>query len=404
MNLLSNTTFAFKKKSTILFKFYFLFLSLTMITDIHSQTPGTWNGNSAPSNPQIGPTLSSTSSDNNSVGIGTNNPKAWLEINYCPDQNKGLLIMKNNSCNPFPGFSFNNGVDIFSPNILHQIVATNPSWQENSTLIDLTYYPTLTIPQNGIIGTTVGGPTISLSSTPQPLLTAKTYDPINPALDATRFLVTPSGNTGINMPSPRVSLDVRSGNLKNLPTAIFGINSSNTTSSYTKHMHFVSNLSNSGYNNISKDQDQGLFFTDGMGINGSNLNANSGFVIAPWGDNGQGGLRMEANGNTELRGNLRATKVVVNAQWWPDFVFHCNYNLMPLSDVAKFINTKHHLPGMPSQDSVMSNGQDVGELQKLQQQKIEELTLYTIQQDEQLKAQDARLKELEAKLNALINK
>ena len=52
-------------------------------------------------------------------------------------------------------------------------------------------------------------------------------------------------------------------------------------------MHFVSNLSNLGYNNISKDQDQGLFFTDGMGINGSNLNVNSGFVIAPWG----GGLR-----------------------------------------------------------------------------------------------------------------
>jgi hypothetical protein len=77
---------------------------------------------------------------------------------------------------------------------------------------------------------------------------------------------------------------------------------------------------------------------------------------------------------------------------------------MPLSDVAKFINTKHHLPGMPSQESVINCGQDVGELQKLQQQKIEELTLYTIQQDEQLKAQDARLKELEAKLNAILNK
>jgi hypothetical protein len=66
---------------------------------------------------------------------------------------------------------------------------------------------------------------------------------------------------------------------------------------------------------------------------------------------------------------------------------------------------------MPSQDSVMSSGQDVGDLQKLQQQKIEELTLYTIQQDEQLKAQEAALQEqkakleaLEAKLNAILNK
>ena len=399
MNLISNTSLTFQIRLTKLFKFSFLFLSLTMITEIHSQTAGTWNGNSAPSNPQNGPTLSSTSSDNNSVGIGTNNPKAWLEINYCPDQNKGLLIMKNNSCNPFPWLLSNDLGDIFKP--FTNLPIVTPIGQEHSTLIDLTYYPTLTLPQNGVIGSTGGGSVIAISPTPQPLMTAKTYDPNDPTLDATRFLVTPSGNTGINMPSPRVSLDVRSGNLKNLPTAIFGINSSNATSSYTKHMHFLSNLSNSGYNNISKDQDQGLFFTDGMGVNGSNLNINSGFIIAPWGGNGQGGLRMDANGNTELRGNLRATKLVVNAQWWPDFVFHSDYNLMPLSEVAKFINTKHHLPGMPSQDSVINIGQDVGEIQKLQQQKIEELTLYTIQQDEQLKAQDARLRELEAKLNAI---
>ena len=218
MSLLSNKTLTFQKRLTKLFNFSSLFLSLTMITDIHSQTPGTWNGNSAPSIPQNGPTLSSTSSDNNSVGIGTNNPKAWLEINYCPDQNKGLLIMKNNSCNPFPWLQSNDLGDIFKPFASLPIVT--PIGQEHSTLIDLTYYPTLTLPQNGIIGTTGGGGVMAISPTPQPLMTAKTYDPNDPTLDATRFLVTPSGNTGINMPSPRVSLDVRSGNLKNLPTAI----------------------------------------------------------------------------------------------------------------------------------------------------------------------------------------
>ncbi|MDP2174681.1 MAG: hypothetical protein Q8K70_02095 [Bacteroidota bacterium] len=369
-------------------------------------TPGTWNGY----NPSAqSPTNTSTCSESNAVGIGTSNPKAWLEINYCPDQDKGLLILKNNSCKLNPWDNFEDINDVYFPILPSQIghlFSTSPEWQE--PILDLTYHQNLTMPTF----TTGAGTTFLINPTPQPLLIAKTYDPLNSALDGTRFLVTPYGNTGINMPSPRVSLDVRGKSAYNTPTAIFGINSNNTTgSNFTKHIQLVSNLSNGGFNNISQNFDQGIFFTDGLGSNGSNSNLNAGFIIAPWGSNGHGGLRMEANGNTELRGNLRVTKLVVNAQWWPDFVFHSNYKLMPLSEVAKFINTKHHLPGMPSQDSVMNSGQDVGELQKLQQQKIEELTLYTIQQDEQLKAQEAALQEqkakleaLEAKLNAILNK
>ena len=73
-------------------------------------------------------------------------------------------------------------------------------------------------------------------------------------------------------------------------------------------------------------------------------------------------------------------------------------------NVKTYIQKHSHLPGMPSQDSVLNNGQDVGELQKLQQQKIEELTLFRIAQDEKLKAQEAKLHELEQKLNAILNK
>jgi len=80
-------------------------------------------------------------------------------------------------------------------------------------------------------------------------------------------------------------------------------------------------------------------------------------------------------------------------------------------NVKTYIQKHSHLPGMPSQDSVLNNGQDVGELQKLQQQKIEELTLYSIAQDEKLKAQEdallaqkAKLELLEQKLNAILNK
>jgi hypothetical protein len=58
---------------------------------------------------------------------------------------------------------------------------------------------------------------------------------------------------------------------------------------------------------------------------------------------------------------------------------------------------------MPSEADVKTQGQNMGELQKLQQQKIEELTLYTIQQEEKLKAQATKIAEMEQKLDLLLN-
>ena len=117
-------------------------------------------------------------------------------------------------------------------------------------------------------------------------------------------------------------------------------------------------------------------------------------MIAPWNDNALpgavvGGLRMESNGNTELRGNFRCTRLTVNAKWWPDAVFADDYRLMPLTEVADFIKANRHLPGIPSEKTVLESGQDVGALQVLQQQKIEELMLYVIEQDKSLKDQRA---------------
>ena len=109
-------------------------------------------------------------------------------------------------------------------------------------------------------------------------------------------------------------------------------------------------------------------------------------------------LRMEANGNTELRGNFRCTRVTVNAKWWPDAVFADDYRLMPLSEVAGFIKANRHLPGIPSEKAVLENGQDVGALQVLQQQKIEELTLCAIEQEQKSAAQQQLILEQKKKL------
>lgn len=122
---------------------------------------------------------------------------------------------------------------------------------------------------------------------------------------------------------------------------------------------------------------------------------------------------MEQNGNTELRGNFKCTKLTVNTKWWPDLVFEENYKLMSLKQLDSFIHINKHLPGIPSEEVVLKNGQDVGEFQVLQQQKIEELTLYAIEQEKrlnqqqtvineqkkQLELQESRLQKLEALIN-----
>ena len=54
------------------------------------------------------------------------------------------------------------------------------------------------------------------------------------------------------------------------------------------------------------------------------------------------------------------------------------FHLPPLKDVEGYIDTKHHLPEMPSAEEMSEKEQNLGEMNKLLVKKIEELTLYMI--------------------------
>jgi len=69
---------------------------------------------------------------------------------------------------------------------------------------------------------------------------------------------------------------------------------------------------------------------------------------------------------------------------WPDYVFSRNYKLKSLGELQNYISLNHHLPGMPKAAEIESNGQNLGEIQRLQQEKIEELYLYIIEMNESL--------------------
>jgi len=70
---------------------------------------------------------------------------------------------------------------------------------------------------------------------------------------------------------------------------------------------------------------------------------------------------------------------------WADFVFQKDYELAALEEVEKHIQEKGHLPNIPSAKEVIDNGLSLGESQKLLLQKIEELTLYVIEQNKEIK-------------------
>lgn len=73
-----------------------------------------------------------------------------------------------------------------------------------------------------------------------------------------------------------------------------------------------------------------------------------------------------------------------DAWTWPDYVFQSEYKLPPLSEVARYIHTNKHLPDVPSAQEVEKNGYSMSELDIALLKKVEELTLYIIEQQKQI--------------------
>ncbi|MCR9171932.1 MAG: hypothetical protein NXI10_05540 [bacterium] len=84
-------------------------------------------------------------------------------------------------------------------------------------------------------------------------------------------------------------------------------------------------------------------------------------------------------------GLLRARSVKLDVDVWPDYVFEDNYELLSLEEIKAFIEQNGHLPDVPSAKVVEEEGIDVGEMNKILLQKLEELTLLVIEQDEKIK-------------------
>ena len=108
------------------------------------------------------------------------------------------------------------------------------------------------------------------------------------------------------------------------------------------------------------------------------------------------GYKLTVKGNISTR-EVRVTATAGGA----DFVFANNYKLPTLKTVEQFITKNKHLPEIASAKEMEENGIHLAEMNIKLLQKIEELTLYTIQQQKELEAQHQKNKSLEARLEAL---
>ncbi|WP_336962799.1 hypothetical protein [Chryseobacterium contaminans] len=107
--------------------------------------------------------------------------------------------------------------------------------------------------------------------------------------------------------------------------------------------------------------------------------------------------------NMKVDAKIEAKEVKVTITPTADFVFEENYNLPKLEDIEKLIKEKKHLPEIASAKEMEKNGVNIGEFQIKLLQKIEELTLYSIEQNKQLKSQSDKIEKLGQQVQSLLS-
>lgn len=123
-------------------------------------------------------------------------------------------------------------------------------------------------------------------------------------------------------------------------------------------------------------------------VTGLYLNNNSALNVFLAGGGGGVGIRttnIPAGVALAVDGKGLFEEVEVQlSQDWPDYVFDEDYQLMPLTELAASVRQARHLPGIPSADEVKKNGVGLGRMQANLLRKVEELTLYVIELNDQL--------------------
>jgi len=154
-------------------------------------------------------------------------------------------------------------------------------------------------------------------------------------------------------------------------------------------------------NSTTSGANAGIIFRESMAANGwifydesddaLRINADGGggyrndLIILADGSICMGTTAAATGYKLSINGKAVCTEVLVEAlASWPDYVFNDDYDLMSLRDLEHSIKQNKHLPGIPSAVDVEEDGILLGDMQTKLLKKVEELTLYIIEQDKQI--------------------
>ena len=201
--------------------------------------------------------------------------------------------------------------------------------------------------------------------------------------DTTRMTILhSSGNVGIGILNPATRLHINDGALK------IGL-----STSASERLKNILQFGDSTYVQIGEWEKDDYLSFKASGYNFTNGNVGIGKLSPTCKLDVAGTMRADS---IIADGLIRAEEIIVETSG-ADFVFAEDYQLRPLSEVKAFIEENKHLPEIKSAQEMQENGVSVSELQTQLLQKIEELTLYILQQEERIRQQDLRIKALEAK-------
>jgi hypothetical protein len=219
------------------------------------------------------------------------------------------------------------------------------------------------------------------------------------------FIIKGNGLVGIGTQSPSAWLHVYN---PYAPVNTVGSQAefarfSGTTSDNSSQFRFLlkrHTLSSGGWLNMSGRLQ---FTTDVVDQGYVEFNPKDGYSGMAFGSENGEIMRLLTNGDVGIgTTDTKGYKLAVNGSAiftrvkvatygnWADYVFTANYRLRSLSEVEQYIKQHNHLPDVPSAEEVEKNGLDIADNQATLLKKIEELTLYVIEQNKRIQMLESK--------------